>query len=68
MPDRPRVREDPAVVPDGWNGVTGSAAMGGPLNDTANVETVPTTKRVPVCSAKVIDHCSESYLQTFTGR
>ena len=63
------VISDAAVVPSGFNGVTGSTAMGGPENDTANVQTVPTTAAgVPVCSRKVTDHCVESYSQRYTGR
>jgi hypothetical protein len=63
------VISDPAVVPDGFNGVTGSQSMGGPVEDTANVETVPTTSAgVPVCSRTITDHCIESYRQDYTGR
>ena len=50
------VRSGSAAVPNGWNGVSGSAAMGGPLDG------------VPVCSARVTDHCREGYPQTYTGR
>jgi hypothetical protein len=52
---------NPAVVPDGWNGVTGGAAMGGPIEDTAKVETVPTKNGVPLCSKKVTDNCLQKY-------
>ena len=62
------VRSEPAVVPDGWNGVTGSAAMGGPIDDSANVQTVATTSGAPVCSATVTDHCTETYWQGATSR
>jgi hypothetical protein len=62
------VISDPAVVPNGWNGVTGSEAMGGPIGDTANVETVPTAGGAPFCSRTVTDHCIERYRQDFTGR
>ena len=62
------VRSEPAIVPDGWNGVSGTLAMGGPLGDAANVETVPTISGVPACSATVTDHCRERYRQDFTGR
>jgi hypothetical protein len=63
------VISDPAIVPNGWNGVTGSAAMGGPITDTADVQTTPTTAAgVPMCSRTVTDHCVESYRQDYTGR
>ena len=63
------VISDPAVVPDGWNGVTSSTAMGGPMEDVSNVQTVRTTSAgVPVCSSTITDHCIESYAQTYTGR
>jgi hypothetical protein len=61
------VISDPAVVPNGWNGVTGQTAMGGPINDTATVETMPTRNGVPMCSRKVTDHCIERYRQDYTG-
>jgi pentapeptide MXKDX repeat protein len=51
------VMSDPAVVPEGWNGVTGTAAMGGPIEDTANVQTVPTSGGLPLCSATITDRC-----------
>ena len=60
------VVSDAAVVPNGVNGVTGSTAMGGPINDTANAQT--TSADMPVCSRKVTDHCVESYRQDYTGR
>ena len=63
-----RVISDAAVVPDGYNGVTGSSAMGGPEEDTANVRTVPTTSAgVPICSRTITDHCVESYSQSYRG-
>jgi hypothetical protein len=62
------VVSDPAIVPNGWNGVTGQAAMGGPEEDSADIETVPTQNGVPLCSARVTDHCIESYRQTYTGQ
>ena len=62
------VISDPAVVPNGRNGVTGGAAMGGPMDDSATVATVPTRKGTPVCSAKVTDRCIESYRQDYTGQ
>jgi hypothetical protein len=62
------VISDPAIVPNGWNGVTGQSAMGGPIADSATIETMPTRKGVPVCSARVTDHCIESYRQDYTGQ
>ncbi len=47
------VISDAAIVPNGWNGVTGQAAMGGPIDDSATVDTVPTQNGAPLCSAKV---------------
>jgi hypothetical protein len=62
------VISDPAVVPNGWNGVTGQAAMGGPIDDTADVQTMPTRNGAPLCSRTVTDHCIESYRQDYTGQ
>ena len=62
------VISDPAIVPNGWNGVTSAAAMGGPMDDSATVDTMPTRSGVPVCSATVTDHCIESYRQDFIGQ
>jgi hypothetical protein len=62
------VISDAAIVPNGWNGVTGAAAMGGPIDDSANVQTVPTRNGAPICSRTVTDHCIESYRQDFTGQ
>jgi len=71
---RPRIDDrgvavisDPAVVPSGYNGVTGQTAMGGPMEDTANVQTVPTRNGVPICSRTVTDHCIESYRQDYVN-
>jgi hypothetical protein len=62
------VISDAAIVPNGWNGVTGQAAMGGPEEDAANVQTVPTQNGAPLCSRAVTDHCIESYRQDFSGQ
>ena len=63
-----RVISAEAIVPNGYNGVTGSSAMGGPEEDTANVQTVPTTSAgVPRCSRTITDHCVESYSQSYAG-
>src|SRR3546814_20504671 len=40
------VLSDPAVVPAGWNGITGTA-VGGPLVDPATGETVPAVDDSP---------------------
>lgn len=63
-----RVISAEAVVPPGFNGLTGSSAMGGPEEDAANVQTVPTTAAgVPRCSATITDNCVETYSQHYTG-
>jgi hypothetical protein len=63
-----RVTSSAAVVPDGFNGVSGTSAMGGPEEDTANVQTVPTTAAgVPACSRTITDNCVEKYNQTYKG-
>lgn len=62
------VMSDSAIVPNGWNGVTSTDAMGGPIDDSATVDTVPTRNGAPLCSARVTDHCIESYRQDFTGQ
>ena len=54
------VISDPATVPDGFNGVSGTA-MGGPLIDPATNEPVAANDEYPACSAKVTDNCLQSY-------
>ena len=55
------VISDPAVVPAGWNGTTGTA-MGGPLVDPATGATVDTTNAsYPACTATVTDNCVQTY-------
>jgi len=55
------VISDPAVVPAGWNGVTGTA-MGGPLVDPTTGETVTGDQDTyPACSATVTDNCLQTY-------
>ena len=55
------VISDPAVVPAGWNGVTGTA-MGGPLVDAATGETMTgDDESYPACSATVTDNCLQTY-------
>lgn len=51
----------PAMVPAGWNGVTGTA-VGGPLVDPATGETVETADAsYPACTATVTDNCLQTY-------
>ena len=51
----------PAMVPAGWNGVTGTA-MGGPLVDPATGETVSgSDTSYPACTATVTDNCVQTY-------
>ena len=51
----------PAMVPAGWNGVTGTA-MGGPLVDPATGETVNgSDTSYPACTATVTDNCVQTY-------
>ena len=55
------VISDPAAVPAGWNGTTGTA-MGGPLVDPATGATVDTTNTsYPACTATVTDNCVQTY-------
>jgi len=55
------VISDPAVVPAGWNGVSGTA-MGGPLVDPTTGETIDTTDNsYPACTATVTDNCLQTY-------
>ena len=50
-----------AVVPAGWNGVTGTA-MGGPLVDPATGATIDTTDTsYPACTATITDNCVQTY-------
>jgi hypothetical protein len=51
----------PAVVPAGFNGVSGTA-MGGPLVDPATGQTVDTAdSNYPACTATVTDNCLQTY-------
>lgn len=55
------VISDPAVVPAGWNGVTGTA-MGGPLLDPATGEAIEADDdSYPPCTASVTDNCIQTY-------
>lgn len=55
------VISDPAMVPSGWNGITGSA-VGGPLVDPATGETMAAADAsYPPCSADVTDNCLQAY-------
>ena len=55
------VISDPAVVPVGFNGVSGTA-VGGPLVDPVSGETVNTTDAsYPACTASVTDNCEQTY-------
>ena len=55
------VLSDPAAVPAGWNGVTGTA-MGGPLVDPASGEAIATADAsYPACTASVTDNCLQAY-------
>jgi hypothetical protein len=55
------VMSDPAVVPAGFNGVTGTA-VGGPLVDPATGETVDSADAsYPACTASVTDNCLQTY-------
>lgn len=55
------VISDPAVVPGGWNGLSGSA-MGGPLLDPATGEAVAAAESdYPACSSTVTDNCLQAY-------
>jgi hypothetical protein len=55
------VISDPAVVPAGWNGVTGTA-VGGPFVDPVTGETVTTADAsYPACTATVTDNCLQTY-------
>ena len=55
------VISDPAVVPAGFNGVTGTA-VGGPLVDATTGETINTTDSShPACTATVTDNCVQTY-------
>ena len=49
----------PAMVPAGWNGVSGTA-MGGPLVDPATGETAADAS-YPACTATVTDNCLQTY-------
>lgn len=55
------VISDPAVVPAGFNGVTGTA-MGGPLVDPATGEAIDAADdSYPNCTAEVTDNCLQAY-------
>lgn len=55
------VISDPALVPDGWNGLAGTA-MGGPLLDPVTGEAVDDDEdSYPACSRTVTDNCLQAY-------
>jgi hypothetical protein len=56
------VISDPALVPAGFNGLSG-AAMGGPLLDPATGEAVSEAADAsyPACSKTVTDNCLQAY-------
>ena len=54
------VISDPAAVPAGWNGVSGTA-MGGPLVDPATGTTLSSAASYPACTATVTDNCVQTY-------
>ena len=55
------VISDPAIVPAGWNGVSGTA-VGGPLVDPATGATVAgDDTSYPPCTAQVTDNCVQTY-------
>jgi hypothetical protein len=55
------VISDAAVVPAGFNGVTGTA-VGGPLVDPATGQTVESADAsYPACTATVTDNCLQTY-------
>ena len=55
------VISDPAMVPSGWNGVTGTA-VGGPLVDPTTGETVSAVDDShPPCTKDVTDNCLQTY-------
>ena len=56
-----KVISDPAMVPAGFNGVTGTA-VGGPLVDPATGATMTGTDAShPPCSKTVTDNCVQTY-------
>ena len=55
------VISDPAIVPAGFNGITGTA-VGGPLVDPVSGETVESADAsYPACTATVTDNCLQTY-------
>ncbi len=61
------VISDPAMVPSGWNGVTGTA-VGGPLVDPASGETMAAADAsYPPCTADVTDNCVQTYERGRSG-
>ena len=54
------VISDAAVIPAGYNGVSG-AAVGGPEVDPATGQTISDTAAAPPCSKTVTDHCLQTY-------
>jgi hypothetical protein len=54
------VISDPAAVPAGFNGVSGTS-MGGPLVDPATGQAVGAETSYPACTATVTDNCVQTY-------
>lgn len=56
------VISDAAAVPAGFNGISGTTAIGGPLADPATGEAVPGADgNYPACTASVTDNCVQLY-------
>jgi hypothetical protein len=54
------VISDPAAVPAGFNGVSGTA-VGGPMVDPATGQAVGAEASYPACTASVTDNCVQTY-------
>lgn len=54
------VISDPAAVPTGFNGVSGTP-VGGPLVDPATGQAVGAEVSYPACTATVTDNCVQTY-------
>jgi hypothetical protein len=61
------VISDPAVVPAGFNGISGTAAVGGPLVDPATGQASGADASHPACSATVTDNCVQTYERGVDG-
>ena len=56
-----KVESSPALVPDGFNGVTGTGTGGPLLDPVTGKEVTASDANYPPCTAKLTDNCVQTY-------